>query len=142
MSAGASRNSDQFAPTNESQPGIGASIGELLRDLQEMVRGEVALARAEIRDDVDAIKSGVMAMAVAALLGVTALIFLMLALTWFLDNWLEQWLAALAVGAGLLIIAAVMGMSAKKRLSAASLRPDQTVESMKENAQWVKTQMS
>ena len=142
MSARVSGNADQFSGGGESQPGIGESIGELLRDVQDMVRGEVALARAEIRDDVGAIRSGVMALAGAALLGVTALIFLMLALTWYLDEWLQQWQAALVVGAGLLVIATAIGMAARKKLSAASLRPNKTMASMEENARWAKAQMS
>ena len=44
---------------DSSNEGIGSILGGLLKDLQDMVRGEIALARAEIREDVSTVGKGI-----------------------------------------------------------------------------------
>jgi len=125
-----------------SGEGIGAILGGLLRDLQDMVRGEIALARAEVREEVSTAGKGVASLAIAALLGLTGFIFLMLGATYVLNMWMRMWIAAAIVGAVLLVIAAVLGKSGKSKLSATNLKPDQTIASMKENTEWAKQQIN
>ena len=122
--------------------GIGAILGGLLSDLQGMVRGEIALARAEVKEDVSTAGKAVSALAAAAFLGLTGFIFLMLGATYLLNIWMRMWIAAAIVGAVLVVIAAILGMSAKSKLSAANLRPDQTIDSVKETREWAKQQIS
>jgi cell division protein FtsW (lipid II flippase) len=117
-------------------------ISGLLKDLQDLVRGEVALAKAEIKEDVSTAGKGVAAMATAAFFGLTGFIFLMLGLTYLLNIWMRMWIAATIVGVLLVVIAAVLGMSGKKKLSASSLKPEQTIDSLKEDQQWAKAQIS
>lgn len=126
----------------ESAEGIGPLLGDLLRDLQGLVRGEMALARAEIREDLARAGKGVAALAVAAIVGLTGFIFLMLGATYVLNLWVRMWIAAAIVGAVLVLIALVLGLSGKKKLSAGNLKPDQTIESMKENQEWAKQQIN
>ena len=129
-------------PQQGSAEGIGSMLGGLLKDLQDLVRGEVALAKAEIKEDVSTAGKGVAALATAAFVGLTGFIFLMLGLTYLLNIWMRMWIAAAIVGAVLILIAAVLGMSGKNKLSGASLKPDQTIDSLKENQQWAKEQIS
>jgi uncharacterized membrane protein YqjE len=117
-------------------------LSGLLKDLQDLVRGEVALAKAEIKEDVSTAGKGVAAMATAAFFGLTGFIFLMLGLTYLLNIWMRRWIAATVVGVLLVVIAAVLGMSGKKKLSASSLKPEQTIDSLKEDQQWAKAQIS
>ena len=129
-------------PQQGSSDGIGTMLGELLKDLQDLVRGEVALAKAEIKEDVSTAGKGIAAIAVAAIFGLTGFIFLMLGLTYLLNIWMRMWIAAAIVGVVLVVVAAALGMSGKKKLSAASLKPDQTIDSLKEDQQWAKAQIS
>lgn len=122
--------------------GIGPLLGELLKDLQQLVRGEIALAKAEIREDVGQAGRGVASMAIAAVFGLTGFIFLMLGATYVLHLWMRMWLAAAIVGVVLIVIAAILAMNAKTKLSAANLKPEQTIESMKENQEWAKQQIN
>jgi len=124
------------------QEGIAPLLGDLLKDLQRMVRGEIALARAEVREDVSEAGKGVASMAVAAIVGLTGFIFLMLAATYVLNLWVRMWIAAGIVAVVLLVIAGILAMSAKAKLSAANLKPEQTIESMKENQEWAKQQIN
>jgi len=121
---------------------IGGLLSGLLRDLQEMVRGEVALARAEIKEDVSTAGKGVASLVVAIVLALTGFIFLMLAATYVLNLWMRMWIAAGIVGVVLLIIGGILTMSAKNKLSATSLKPDQTIDSLKETKTWAQQQMT
>lgn len=129
-------------PQADSSESIGGMLSGLLKDLQDLVRGEVALAKAEIKEDVSTAGKGVAALATAAFLGMTGFVFLMLGLTYLINLYWRMWVSAAVVGAALLVIAAVLGMSGKKKLSATSLKPEQTIDSLKEDQQWAKAQIS
>ena len=63
---------------------------------------------------------------------------LLFAITWALDSWLPQWAAALIVAAAVALIATVLIVIGKNRVSEINPKPEETVETMKENVQWVK----
>src|SRR5436190_1304930 len=85
------------------------TIGELLRELAEesagLVRGEVELAKQEMRESIAALRSGVTVLAVAALLGGMAVLVLCSAAVLALAPLLGGGLAAL-------VVAAVLGVGA------------------------------
>ena len=61
--------------------------------------------------------------------------FLVLALSTFLD----AWLAALIVGAALVAVATGLALAGKERVEdAGALLPEQTIENVKEDAEWLK----
>src|SRR5687768_7152044 len=60
------------------QESVSALISGLIQDLQELVRGEVKLAKTEIRDDAMTAGRALGSIAAGALVGVTGFIFLML----------------------------------------------------------------
>jgi uncharacterized membrane protein YqjE len=122
--------------------GIGSILGGLLKDLQDMMRGEIALARAEVREDVSTVGKAISSLAMAAILGLTGFIFLMLGATYLLNIWMRMWIAAAIVGVVLVLVAAMLGISGKNKLKAANLKPDQTIASMKENQEWAKQQIN
>lgn len=124
------------------QEGIGPLLGDLLKDLQRMVRGEIALARAEVRDDVSQAGRGVASMAIAAIVGLTGFLLLMLAVAYVLNLWMRMWIAMGIVAVVLLAVAGMLAMNAKAKLSATNLKPEQTIESMKENEEWAKQQIN
>ena len=75
--------------------------------------------------------------AVTALLGLGALTALLIIA---LDGFLPLWLAALIVTLLWLAVAGVLAMAGKKALQAATPPAPQTVETVKEDIQWAKTQ--
>lgn len=126
----------------DNQESVGSLISGLLQDLQELVRGEVQLARTEIREDAMTAGRALGSIAAGAFVGVTGFIFLMLGVTYLINKELEMWLSAAIVGAVLAIIAAVMISAGRKKLSASNLKPEQTIETLKEDREWAKQQMS
>ena len=141
---------------------------ELVRDLADetklLVRQELELARAEAsrvgegvltlaRQELQLAKAelsekGRKAGAGAGLMGVAGAVALLAggALTAFLilalDGVMPNWLAALLVGVAYAAVAAVLFTVGKRRVEeAAPLVPEQTVNSVKEDVQWAKTQI-
>jgi uncharacterized membrane protein YqjE len=119
-------------------------IGELVKDLASqtstLVRQEIKLAQAEVtqKGKLAGKGAGMLAgAAVTALLGLGALTAMLIIV---LDSFLALWLAALIVTVLWLAVAGVLAMSGKKALEAATPPAPQTVETVKEDIQWAKTQ--
>jgi hypothetical protein len=129
--------------------GYDGSIGDLIRstiqDAQDLVRGEIALAKAELRQEVRRVGIGAGILAAAAVSGLVAIIFLLTALAWGIPaaaNW-PAWSGFAIVGGIVLVLAVVLGMMGKSRLSAnGEGRMPLTVETMKENMQWTRARTS
>ena len=109
--------------------GTVSSLGDTLRDL---VRSEVDLAKAELKQEASQVgKAGGM-IAGGGMLGVTGFMFLVFGLTHLLARKMPLWLSSTLVGSALVAIAGMLGTSGKNQLQDVSLKPAQTVESLKE----------
>ena len=113
----------------------------IVEDLQGIVRGEVLLAKTELKEDVSILGKAAGSLVAAALIGLVGFIFLMLAVTYLINTQLEMWLSAGIVAIALLLIAAILGMSGKKAMSVASLKPEETIDSLKEDQKWANRQI-
>jgi hypothetical protein len=127
----------------------GRGWGVLIRDLADgtagLVRSEVKLARLEIAEVVRGVVTGTALIAVGgvvALLG--ALSLLSGGILLIGDQWLPRdlyWLGALlvlVVSGGIALILLRRGISL---VSPSGLAPDQTVETLKEDKEWLKRRM-
>lgn len=121
--------------------GIAPLLAGLLKDLQDLVRGEVKLARTEIKEDLAGAGQGVAMLIAGALVGLTGFIFLMLAATYVLNLYVRMWIAAGIVALALLVIAAIVASVGKNRISGTAIKPNQTIDSLKEDQQWAKQQI-
>lgn len=122
-------------------PSVGTLVAGVIGDLQSLVRSEVQLAKTELKEEARELGAGAGMLAAGALVGLVGFIFLMLGVTYLLNKSIEMWLAAGIVGVVLLLIAAMVATSGKNKLSAANLKPAQTIESMKENQEWASRQI-
>ena len=120
---------------------IGELIKQLSQDTSTLIRQEMALARAEMT------QKGRQAGKGAGLLGAGGVVGLLAAgaLTAFfillLAEVMEPWLAALIVAVVYGVIAGVLALTGKKEVQEAGPPvPEQTVETVKEDVQWAKTQ--
>jgi Putative Actinobacterial Holin-X, holin superfamily III len=118
-------------------------IGELLKQLANetttLVRQELDLAKAEMREKAGKAGPGFgmwgAAGVIALLAGGALTAFLILAL----DGAMPNWLAALIVGVVYAAIAGVLYVSGKQRVEeAGSPVPEKTIETVKEDVQWAK----
>ena len=118
-------------------------IGELLKQLASetttLVRQELELAKAEMREKASKAAPGFGMIGAAggvALLALGALTaFFILALDGALPNWLAALVVALVYGA----VAGVLYMRGKEKVDdAGSPAPRQTIETLKEDVEWAK----
>lgn len=118
-------------------------VKEALRDAQELLRYEIALAKAEARDEVTRLGVGIGLIAGAGVAAVLGVVFLMTALAWGISEGLAWpvWAGFAIVTVLMLLVAGVLGIVGKKRLTAARHMP-RTVDTLKENMQWMRARTS
>jgi uncharacterized membrane protein YqjE len=134
-----------YAPVpreDDYEPGLGDLLKQLAQDSATLVRQEMALARAEMKENIRTTARQAAMVAVGglvALVGVLVLIaFLVTAISDALD---EPWAGPLIVGGIFLLVGAFLAMRAMKALKRESLAPDRTIETLKEDKQWLQSEI-
>ncbi|MGV9557270.1 phage holin family protein [Streptomyces sp. NPDC003522] len=122
----------------EQDRSVGRLLSEVAGDLQTLFRQEVELAKTEIREE--ATKAGKAAgmFGGAGFAGYMVLLFLSLAAVFGLANVMDEGWAALIVTAVWAVVAAVLYRKGRERMRTVSPKPERTVETMKENAEWAR----
>lgn len=126
--------------------GPDASLGDLFKqlttDTSELIRQETTLARVELSHTGAVVARDVARLGAAAAFGVVGLFALVacaiIAIGAALDNYS---LGALIVAVPLLLVAAVLGVSAVNDLTRQRLTPDQTAATLKEDQMWAKQEV-
>ena len=124
----------------ENKP-LGDLFGDLASDMSNLVRQEVALAKVEITQKAKGIGKNVGYLVVGGAVGYAALLAVIAAIIMLLDNYMPAWGAALLVG---ILIAGISWLLIGKALNAlqeTEITPRETVETLKEDAAWVKQQI-
>lgn len=121
------------------------SVGELLRELSEetstLVRQEVQLAKAELTAKAKQAGKGAVLLGGAAVMGLALLGAFTAFLILVLDLVLAPWLAALVVTVVYAVVVAALALAGRSALrKAAPVTPEETVETVKEDVEWAKTQ--
>jgi hypothetical protein len=114
-----------------SEHSFGELMGNVTRDLSALVRQEVELAKAELRQDAGKLGRAGGMFGGAAIAGYMVLLFLSLALWWGLSNVMDQGWAALIVAVVWAAVAAVLVPMARAQLRQVRGLP-QTTETVKE----------
>ncbi|MCP9985551.1 phage holin family protein [Streptomyces sudanensis] len=107
-------------------------------DVQHLLRQEVKLAKVEIQEE--ATKAGKAAgmFGGAGFAGYMTALFLSLAAVFGLANVMDAGWAALIVTAVWAVVAAVLFVLGRSRMREVSPKPEQTIETLKEDAQWAR----
>jgi hypothetical protein len=117
---------------------VGELIGDISNDLSQLFRQEVELAKAELKQE--ATKAGKAAgmLGGAGFAGYLAVVLLSLALVFGLGNVMDLGWAALIVAVVWGVIGAVLYAAGRKKLKTVDPMPRRTVDTIKEDAQWLK----
>lgn len=115
-------------------------VKDIIANVQDLIRSEVRLAKAEFREEAGKAVSAATMLIIGAVLGMFALGFLLLTVMFALENLVANWAAALIVGVAVGIAGGVLLLTGKERISQVSPKPDKTIESVKENVEWMKNQ--
>jgi protein-S-isoprenylcysteine O-methyltransferase Ste14 len=121
--------------------GYDQSIADLIRttihDAQDLVRGEIALAKTELRQELRRVGLAAAALTSATVAAIIAVVFLLTAVATGISvafGW-AVWTGFAIVGGVMILVAITLGLMGRNRLSAERRMP-LTTETMKENVQW------
>ena len=126
---GAYRSPDD-EPADVGDTPVGDLISNVTRDLSTLLRQELALAQAELKQEATKTAKGAGAMAGAGVAGHFVLLFLSLALWAGLSNVMDAGWAGLIVAVIWAVIAAVLYASGRAKLRQVNPTPDRTVETL------------
>jgi Flp pilus assembly protein TadB len=134
---GYSDSGDQLSAEVEDTS-LGEIVGRLASDFSRLMRAEIALAKAEAKEEAKEAGKGVGLLAGAGYAGHLLVLFLSLAVMFGLGHWMPLGWAALIVAVIWGIVAFVLQSSGRKNLKRATPPMPETVETLKEDAQWAK----
>lgn len=118
--------------------GLGELLGTVATDLQDLVRGEVRLARAELDQKVDRVIMAAIWLVGGALVAFAGLVVVLQGIAAVLALVLPPWAALLVVGVLIIVVGGLFARSGLSMLSLKSLAPDRTASSLQKDAGVVK----
>ncbi|MDM7922315.1 MAG: phage holin family protein [Pyrinomonadaceae bacterium] len=122
-----------------------ASLGELFSQLAEqtgrLIRQEAALVQTEVANKASAAGKNVGYIAAGAFVGYAGAMALVAAVIILLSYVVPLWASALLIGAALCVAGYFMVSSGLAALRKTEWAPRETLESIKEDAQWLKKQV-
>jgi hypothetical protein len=107
---------------------IGQLVVDATHDLEGIVRGEIALAKAEVTTGAKVLSKGAGLLAGAGFLALMGVVFLLHSAAWGIAEWLPVWAGYLIVAVVVLIIAAILGLMGKKALETARPAPERAID--------------
>lgn len=126
---------DQFEPNRES---FGDLLGQLANNSAALVRDEIALAKQEMGEKVETIRSGAFVTAVGAVIGLIGAMALVAAAIIGLGNLIGPGWSSLIIGLVLAVAGAVIAFTGIGRIKQTTLKPEQTIETLEEDKRWLK----
>src|SRR5215216_5295260 len=134
---------EHVAPTNlTNNATVSELISGLINDAQQLVHREIDLAKREVTIEVDKVKQGAVALGIGAGLAVIGALLLGHMLVYLVQTLtgLSLWVSYLIVGAIFAVGGGLLLMQGIKRMKDVDPVPRETIESVKEDIQWIKEQ--
>jgi hypothetical protein len=127
---------------DEGRQSLGELFGELADELGTLVRQELHLARTEMKEEATRAATAAGMLGGGAVTAWITLLFLSLALAWGLAEFMPAWVAFLIVGAIHGAATAALYARGRQKLQRVNPKPDDTIETLKEDKQWAKRQLA
>jgi hypothetical protein len=127
--------------TTQEEPGLGELFATLSNQASQLFRQEVQLAQAEMTNKAMRAGKNVALVVLGAVTAQGAFLAIIAALILALAQVMDAWLAALLVGIGLAIVAAMLVQVGLKQLKEIDPAPRQTIQTMRENKEWLTQQI-
>ncbi len=124
----------------ENRP-LGDLFGDLASDMGNLVRQEVNLAKVELTQKAKHVGRNVGYLVIGGAVAYAALLAIIAAIIMLLAKYVPHWGAALIVGAVVGGIGWILIGKAMTGLQKTDLTPRETVETLKEDATWMKQQI-
>jgi len=118
---------------------LGQLVADATHDISSIMRGEIALAKAEIGADVKKAGAGGAMFAVAGVFSFLALILLLIAAAYGLvAAGLAPWLSFVIVAGALLVVGAILALVAKRTVGKIKGKPERTIKSAQDTIAAIK----
>lgn len=133
-------NKDSYpvSPQQRDDRSIAQLLSDAMHQTADLLRKEIALAKAEIGDKLAAARTMAIVMAVGGLLAFAGLLIVLGAVVLIVDLYLHQpWLSALIVGLVTILIGAAAMLSVRGMATHASVMPERTARSLRHDKQLV-----
>jgi hypothetical protein len=117
---------------------VGELIGNISNDLTRLFRQEVELAKAELKQEAGKAGKAAGMLGGAGFAGYLAVVLLSFAVVFGLANVMDAGWAALIVAVVWAVVGAVLYGGGRKKFKDVDPVPHRTVDTMKEDAQWLK----
>jgi uncharacterized membrane protein len=120
---------------------LGDLFGDLATEMSNLVRQEVNLAKVEVSQKVKYVGRNVGYLVVGGAVAYAAMLAIIAGIIMLLARVMPHWGAALLVGVVVAIVGWLLVGKAMTALQNAELTPRETVETLKEDATWMKEQI-
>jgi uncharacterized membrane protein YqjE len=117
---------------------FGELISQLANNSAALVRDEIDLVKQEMREKISRLRSAVTLIAIGAVVGLFAVLALMAAAIIGLGHLVGMGVSALIIGIVLAVAAAIPVFSGLGQLKRTNLKPEQTMETLEEDKEWLK----
>jgi len=119
---------------------IGELIAELSRETTTLVRQELQLAKVEMSQKASRAGKNVAFLVVGGVVAYTGLLAIIVAVIIVLGNVIALWLSALVVGAVIAAVGLVLVIKGANTLRQEDPTPQETIETLKEDREWLRDQ--
>ena len=121
---------------------FGSLVSGLAGDVQDLIKGEISLARAEFDQKLHRVILAAVWLLGGALVAFAGLVVLLEGAAAALARVLPPWGALLAVGTVIIVVGAIVARSGLGMLSLKTLTPDRTAANLQKDAQLLKEHVS
>jgi hypothetical protein len=125
-------------PVEPQRESFGELISELATNSSALVRDEIELAKQEMREKLNSFRAGVVTLAISGVVLLVGTLTLIAAAVIGLGHLIGPGWAALVIGGVLALVGGIAAMVGLGQLSRTSLKPEQTIETLQEDKEWLK----
>lgn len=125
-------------PSPDHDGSVGALVSAVAADAQTLLRQEVELARAEVRQEASSVGKAAGMFGAAGFSSVMIAVFASVTAVAALDHVLDTTFAGLIVTGVWAVIGTVSFVLARSRMRSVPVKPEHTMETLKEDARWAR----
>jgi hypothetical protein len=124
-----------------AEPSFVELVKEILANVEQIFRSEVRLAKAEVKEEIGRGSKAGVVLGAGVIMAFYSVGFLLLSAVYALSLRLPLWGSALLTGAFAGVVALLLILTGRQRIRQVHLKPERTIETVKENVAWMRQQV-
>jgi Putative Actinobacterial Holin-X, holin superfamily III len=129
---------EPLAQQEHAEPSLGELVGEVAEDVSRLLRQQLDLAKAELRQEAVKASKAAGMLGVSGFAGCMVAVLLSFAAVFGLAHVIELAWATVVIAGVWAVIGVVLFVMGQARMRAVSPVPEQTIETVKEDARWAR----